>query len=29
VDVTPEILKSLSSEPKFVCIKEETGDIRL
>src|SRR3984957_13214824 len=28
VDVTPQILKSLSDEPKIVCIKEETGDIR-
>jgi len=28
VDVTPEILKSLADEPKIVCIKEETGDIR-
>jgi 4-hydroxy-tetrahydrodipicolinate synthase len=28
VDVTPEILKALSNEPKIVCIKEETGDIR-
>jgi 4-hydroxy-tetrahydrodipicolinate synthase len=28
VDITPEILKSLADEPKIVCIKEETGDIR-
>jgi len=28
VDVTPEILKTLSDEPKIVCVKEETGDIR-
>jgi 4-hydroxy-tetrahydrodipicolinate synthase len=28
VDVTPEVLKSLADEPKIVCIKEETGDIR-
>lgn len=28
VDVTPEILESLATEPKIVCIKEETGDVR-